>query len=797
MIPEDTPAGPGVAADTERAPSSPVEGELEALRAEMAELRKRLDALTAISGLSELRYDALRGGLENLRLNVNIATSRVGDIYGSLIWKSLVRAGKLALDAARFVRSPGIACRRALDWSRWLPGGRAADSVLVVSDFPPPGAESIFYRQDTEIRGWAAARSGIARLEMFLDGRRLSGVQYGLCRTDVGSHLQDFRDSQNSGFRASLDAARFEPGHYQLRIVATSRSGGAAEVTCPIAIDTRTEYETWRERNALDEAACSERELRTQLFVYRPLISIVCPVYNALEPFLRACVASVRAQLYPSWELILADDGSDRPHVRRLLEEFSAADPRVRVCFLSRNSGIALATNAALAQAAGEFVGFLDHDDELAPDALYEVASELNHERDWDVFYSDEDKIAPDGRHVEPFFKPGWSPDLLLAVNYVCHFLVCRRSLIDALDGLRVGFEGSQDFDLALRLSERTDRIRRIPKVLYHWRISAQSTASSTDQKPGASAAGLRAVQQHLSRTSPGAVALELRACRYRARYPIQGRPEVAIIVPTGGNRLLEQALTSVLASSTYPNYRIIVVDNSRQGIEPVLRRLGKARRLVEVLDCRGLPFNFSVLCNRAARSCESPYLLFLNDDTKIITPDWIESMLEHGQRKEVGAVGALLLFPDGRIQHAGVLMGVYGLAAHSFRFLDAAQHHYFHLPQVVRNCSAVTGACMLVRRETFWEVGGFDEQHLPIAFQDVDFCLKLHEKGYRIIYTPHARLQHHESATKTTVAYPREIDYMQQRWAPYILDDPYYNPNLTRRGEGYTLPVRPGDGGR
>ncbi len=788
MTPEDNPqVGRGT-------PSSAVELELEALRAEVAALRKRLDALTAISAIEERRYDALRAGVENLRLNVNIATSRVSDIYGSLIWKSLVRAGKLALDAGRVFHSPGIALGRAVDWSRRLSGRRESDSVVVASDFPPPGTESIFYRQETEIRGWAAARSGIARLEVSLGGRRISRVEYGLCRMDVAAHLPDFRDSQNSGFRASIDAARFEPGQYELRIIATSRSGRRAEATYPVAIDMRTEYETWRERNALDEAALSERELRTQLFSYWPLISIVCPVFNTPEPFLRACVASVRAQLYPSWELILADDGSDQPHVRRLLEEFSAADARIRACFLPRNLGIAAATNVALAQAAGEFVGFLDHDDELAPDALYEVASELNHDHNWDVFYSDEDKIAPDGRHVEPFFKPGWSPDLLLAMNYICHFLVCRRSLVEALGGLRPGLEGSQDFDLALRLSERTGRIRRIPKVLYHWRVSAQSTASATDQKPEASAAGLRAVQDHLSRTSPGGIALELLACRYRVRYPIQGLPEVAIIVPSAGNRLLEQALASVLATSSYPNYRIIVVDNSQHGIEPRVRRFRKGRRPMEVLDCRGLPFNFSLLCNRAARSCESPYLLFLNDDTKIITPDWIEAMLEHAQRKEVGAVGALLLFPDGRIQHAGVLMGVYGLAAHSFRLLDASQHHYFHLPQVVRNCSAVTGACMLVRREPFWEVGGFDEQRLPIAFQDVDFCLKLHEKGYRIIYTPHARLYHHESATKTTVAYPGEIDYMQQRWAPYILDDPYYNPNLTRMGEGYTLPVRPGE---
>jgi GT2 family glycosyltransferase len=272
--------------------------------------------------------------------------------------------------------------------------------------------------------------------------------------------------------------------------------------------------------------------------------------------------------------------------------------------------------------------------------------------------------------------------------------------------------------------------------------------------------------------------------------YPIDERPDVEIIVPTGGNPLLEQALESVL-KSTYPNFRIMVVDNSkRDRVRGLVKKFESSSRHVELLDCRGLPFNFSRLCNRAAHTSKAPYLLFLNDDTTVITPGWIEAMLEHGLRLEVGAVGALLLFPDDRIQHAGVLMGVYELAGHSFRMLDSGQSHYFHLPEVVRNCAAVTGACMLVRSSTFWEVGGFEEQHLPTAFQDVDLCLKMHQKGYRIIYTPHAKLYHHESATKTNVAYHSEIVYMQDRWSNFIRDDPYYNPNLTRLGEGYTLPI-------
>ena len=466
------------------------------------ELRGRVEALALSSASYERTQAALSRRVDAVQLDAKAANLGLRDLYESRTWKSLLWLGKLALDVARGSHNVIRVLRSAM--SRLGPG--STDAVAITIDFPPPGKETVLHGR-TEILGWAAARTGVSRLEILLGGRPLRNVEYGLHRIDVGAHLPDFVGSRESGFRALVDATEFKPGRYELRLIATSRSGRVGELTRQVAIDWRTAYEIWRERNPLDEAGRSEIERRMQLFSYNPLISIVCPVYNTPERVLRACIDSVRCQIYPNWELILADDASDRPDVRTLLAELAGEDERIRVYSLPKNGGIAAATNEALAHAKGDFVAFLDHDDELAPNALYEVAAELNADRAWDLFYSDEDKITEDGRYIDAFFKPDWSPDLLLAVNYICHFLVCRRSLLEAVGGLRTGFDGSQDYDLALRLIEHTSRVRRIPKVLYHWRISANSTAGATDQKPHASVAGLRALEEHLSRTAPGATA--------------------------------------------------------------------------------------------------------------------------------------------------------------------------------------------------------------------------------------------------------------------------------------------------
>jgi GT2 family glycosyltransferase len=553
-------------------------------------------------------------------------------------------------------------------------------------------------------------------------------------------------------------------------------------------LHSQNPYEIWIARNTPSTAAVEKMSEDARALAYRPLISIVTPLYKTPLNFLDACIQSVFDQIYQNWQLCLIDDGSADPDLTRRAEEFQRRDPRVTFRALPTNCGISTATNECLALATGEFVAFLDHDDVLSNTALYEVVKRLNIEPELDVLYSDEDKITTDNRHYDYFFKPDWSPELFLSTNYICHFLVVRRRLIEQVGGLRPGFDGSQDYDVMLRVMEQTSRIRRIPKVLYHWRSHPQSTASATDQKPTASRAGYKALVEHLDRLREDAAVVELGPGRYRIKYRLSGNPEIRIVIPTGGSRLLKDAVRSVLEKSTYRNYSVVVVDNTPDGgVRHLLADELKNGR-VTVLDRVGQPFNFSALCNSGARGFTGEYLLFLNDDTTIVSPDWLEALLEHAQHAPVGAVGGLLLFPDLRIQHAGVLLGVYGIGGHAFRLLDSRQHHYFMFPELTRNCSAVTGACLMTRRQSFEEVGGFDEQNLPTCFQDVDYCLKLVERGYRIVYTPHARLLHYESATKSSVAEGNEIEYMRHRWKRVISDDPYYNPNLSRRREDYSL---------
>ena len=526
-----------------------------------------------------------------------------------------------------------------------------------------------------------------------------------------------------------------------------------------------------------------------RLFGYSPKISIVTPVFRTPEAFLRKCIESVRSQVYENWELILVDDASGEPRLGDILNSYASLDARIRTRTLEGNLGIAGATNIGLEMSNGEYIALLDHDDELSVDALYYVIKTLNEDSSLDVLYSDEDKIDVDDKRCDPFFKPDWSPDLLGSMNYICHFLVSRRSLVEQAGGLRLGFDGSQDYDLILRLTERTDKVRRIPKVLYHWRMHSQSTAMKTGQKPLASDAGRRALEDHVRRIGACASVLEVGACRYRIRYEIPHAPEVAIIVPTGGNARLNTAIKSVLGQTSYNNYRVVVVDNSvGDNVRQWVKALDSGSRPIDWLDCRGMPFNFSSLCNLGAANTNSPFLLFLNDDTSVISSDWLEAMLEHAQRDQVGAVGAQLLFPDGTVQHAGVVVGIFGVAGHPFRGLDPSTPHYFSLSKFVRNCAAVTGACLMTRRDIFTKVGGFDEKNLPTCFQDVDLCLKMVETGYRIVYTPYACLYHYESATKKSIARVQEIQYMQERWKSFIEDDPFYNPNLTRTSDGYEL---------
>ena len=507
------------------------------------------------------------------------------------------------------------------------------------------------------------------------------------------------------------------------------------------------------------------------------LISIVMPTYNTPLAMLDEAVDSLRAQAYPHWELVIADDASDDPRVAVRLRELAADEPRIRLHFLERNQGIALASNAGIQLATGEFVGLLDHDDWLEPDALFEVARLIQATPDVDILYTDEDKIDGAGRYQQPFFKPDWSPDALLSNNYICHFAVLRRSLLDDLGGFRTGFDYAQDYDLFLRATERARRIVHVPRVLYHWRTSSHSTSGGSRQKPEMIESGARTLTEAIARRGIQGEVRMVEGARYRVRRAIATPLKISIIIPTRDRvELLQRCIASIVTRTDYPNYEVVIVDNDSQ--DPATREYYKTlpHRVVPYPG----PFNYSAINNYAVRHTDAPWILFLNNDTEVISEEWLSAMAEHIQRPEVGAVGAKLLFPDNTIQHAGVVLVEKGSAAHAYIHAPAHTMENGGRLQLVCNYSAVTAACMLTRREVFDQVGGFDEMELPITLNDVDYCLKLRKAGYLIVYTPFAQLYHHESASRGRgKTDPAEGQVLRRRWPAELARDPFGNPGL------------------
>ena len=440
----------------------------------------------------------------------------------------------------------------------------------------------------------------------------------------------------------------------------------------------------------------------------------------------------------------------------------------------------------------GSSSGLLDSDDVLMPYALFEVVRALNEAPATDLIYSDEDKVDDTGEERwDPFFKPDWSPDLLLSTNYMCHFGVYRRSLVEAIGGFRSEYDGSQDYDLVLRFTERTDRIVHLPSILYSWRAIPGSTARDMMAKPYAVDAARRAVDDALRRRGvAGRVEPGYSLGQWRVRYDLRGQPAVTLVIPAGGNmKCLQPCLESVLERSTYPNLHVLVTDDSDgTAVADLCRALGRRDPRLRYRRFRLKPFNYSAINNSAVSLVDTPYVVLLNDDITVITPDWVEAMLEHAQRPEVGVVGAKLLYPDRSLQHAGVIMGPYQNCGHAFKHFSENDPGYFSLARIIRNCSAVTFACAMMRRSVFDEVGGLDAQNLAVAFNDVDMCLRIRERGYWVVYTPYAVLFHHESATRNMHSNPGEEEYMRRRWGGVIRHDPFYNPNLTREAEDYSL---------
>nr|WP_246732888.1 glycosyltransferase family 2 protein [Methylobacterium sp. BTF04] len=528
-----------------------------------------------------------------------------------------------------------------------------------------------------------------------------------------------------------------------------------------------------------------------------PLISVLMPVHDPAPRVLEAALRSVRAQLYPHWELCIVDDASTDPAIPRLLARHAATESRIRVIRRPQNGHIARATNDALALATGSHVAFLDHDDELAESALYHVAVAIRTDPELVLIYSDEDKIDARGRRFAPHFKSDFDRELLYGQNYINHLTVMPTARVRELGGLRPGFEGSQDHDLLLRATAGVApaRIGHIPRVLYHWRAAGGSGTFSDRALAQSEAARLRALSEIAARS--GATAARGPHGFNRLVRPMpEPAPRVSVVIPTRDRaELLEVVLEGLFRATDYPDIEVVVVDNG--SVEPRTRTLFARYAADPRLRIVAVPgaFNFSDLSNRGAAAATGPVLLFLNNDVEIIEAGWLRELVSIALDPEIGAVGAKLLYPDGTLQHGGIVLGIGGVAGHSHLGLPDADSGYFARMVLAQEVSAVTGACLAMRASVFAEVGGFDGARLAVAFNDVDLCLRVRAAGYRIVWTPYARLVHHESKSRGAEDTPEkrarfeaEVRVMQERWGPQLRADPYYNPNLSRAAAHFRL---------
>ncbi|MGL6076424.1 MAG: glycosyltransferase family 2 protein [Fimbriiglobus sp.] len=545
-----------------------------------------------------------------------------------------------------------------------------------------------------------------------------------------------------------------------------------------------SEYRRWIRKYEPNASELARQ--RAHRFSRAIKLSIVVPVYNPPPAYLEALIQSVVAQTYSDWELCLADAGTS-PEVWNLLSTWASRDARIRVQTLPENLGIAGNTNAAIALATGDYVSFADHDDTLAPFALYEVARLIHDQPETDFLYSDEDKLDTANERCEPYFKPDWSPETLLSRNYICHLTTLKRSLLTELGGIRTGFDGAQDYDLVLRASERAKRIVHIPQVLYHWRMHAQSTASNKSSKNYAFESGKRALTEHLARVGVDATVIDGPTLgMYHVIYQLRTQPLVTVIIPNHDHPEMLARCVQSLSKSSYANYELLIVENGSKRPETfAYYETLKPEPHVRILTW-SQPFNYAAVNNFAAREAKGELLLFLNNDIEAINPDWLESLVKYAVQPGVGAVGAKLYYADDTIQHAGIVVGLGGIAGHThLHYPRTAPGHNQRL-SFTQNVAAVTGACLLTPKRVFEEVGGFDEGFV-LAFNDVDLCLQILTRGYRIVWTPEAELYHLESKTRgyedtdeKQKRFKREIDLFASKWADFLKKgDPYYSPHF------------------
>lgn len=560
-------------------------------------------------------------------------------------------------------------------------------------------------------------------------------------------------------------------------------------------------YGPWYEAYVPDEAELEKQ--RRHHFEYSPLISVAVPAYRTPEKFLVQMMESLLAQTYGNWELCIANGSPEDSAMKKVLEEYTKKDSRIRVSELTENKGIAGNTNAALEMAQGEFVGLLDHDDLLAPNALYEIALALGKDRALDAVYTDEDKVTTElDEHFQPHLKPDFNLDLLRSNNYICHFFVVRRSIVQKVGGFRQEFDGAQDHDFIFRCIETAEKVGHIPEILYHWRTHKASTADNPASKMYAFGAGKRAIEAHLKRTgTEGIVSHTPDLGFFRVKYPVQGQPLVSVIIPNKDEKeTLKACIDSIREKTEYPNYEIIIVENNSTTDEifQYYKELSQDPR-IRLLRWKK-EFNYSAINNYGVRHANGEYLLFLNNDVTVITPGWIKELLGVCQRPEVGAAGVKLIYPDNTIQHAGCVIGLGGIAGHMFVDMPANRTGYLHKASILQDMSAVTAACMMMKRTAFEEAGGFTEK-LSVAFNDVDLCLKVRKNHKLIVYDPYVQLYHMESKTRGAEdnkekvrRFQEEIEYMRCQWIDILKKgDPYYNRNLSLTKWNYSLRPLPG----
>ena len=575
------------------------------------------------------------------------------------------------------------------------------------------------------------------------------------------------------------------------------------EQSPPLALRS---YSEWTKRyDTISASDLINFKSRNESLSRKPLLSVIMPVYNPSSYFLKCAIDSVIDQIYDNWELCIVDDASTNQSVIQVLEEYANANERIKITFKSQNRHISYASNVAANMATGEYFLFLDHDDLLRPHSLLRIAEVIAENQEVKLLYSDEDKIDAKGTRTDPYFKPDWNPELLLSQNYLCHLTCCNADLYNQLGGFREGYEGAQDWDLFLRLTEKLkdEEIYHIPEILYHWRKSDTSTAKSVKFKSYVIDAARKTLQDAVARKHINAeISLESEKYRYwRIIRRLPSKPLlVSILIPTKDKiNLLKVCLQSVLEKTDYKEFEIIILDNDSELVETLLYfdEIQKDYR-IKVKKISG-PFNYSAINNKGVEEARGDIIILLNNDIEVIERGWLRELVSHAIRPEIGCVGAKLLYPDDTIQHAGVILGLGGVAGHAYKGFKSKSPGLHLRLKLTQNYEAVTAACLAVRREVFYEVGGLDAKNLAVAFNDVDFCIRVRKAGYRNLWTPHALLYHNESASRGSDETPvkikrfqKEASYMKETWGYVLQNDPTYNPNLTLDREDLSLSFPP-----